>query len=108
MSWWAIVLLVVGSFGCKWFGVAVLGRLAGSDAIDGGRIGWFPAMAALMPPALFAALIAVQTLDADGVVQIDARAAGVAVAAIAVWRRAPFVLVVILAMTVTAAIRWQT
>ena len=72
------------------------------------RFGWFPAMTVLIPPALFAALIAVQTLDADGVLRVDARAAGVAAGAIAVWRRAPFLLVVIVAMTVTAAIRWQT
>ena len=65
-------------------------------------------MAALIPPALFAALIAVQTLESDGAVQLDARAVGVAAGAVAVWRRAPFVLVVVVAMAVTALIRWQT
>ncbi|MEZ5247438.1 MAG: AzlD domain-containing protein [Acidimicrobiales bacterium] len=108
MSWSAIVLLVIGSFGCKWFGVAVLGRIGGADAMVGGRFGWFPAMTALIPPALFAALVAVQTLEFEGALQIDARSAGVAAGAIAVWRRAPFLLVVVVAMAVTAAIRWQT
>jgi len=108
MSWLAIVFLVVGSFGCKWFGVAVLGRIGDSGAMVGRPFGWFPAMTVLIPPALFAALIAVQTLDVDGALRVDARAAGVAAAAIAVSRKAPFVVVVIVAMTVTAAIRWQT
>ena len=108
MSWEAILVLVVGSYGCKLFGVAVLARVGGADGSIGGRLSWFPAMAALIPPALFAALIAVQTLESDGGLQIDARAAGVAVGAIAVWRKVPFVVVVVLAMTVTAAIRWQT
>ena len=101
-------MLVVGSYGCKLFGVAVLARVGGADGSIGGRWGWFPAMAALIPAALFAALIAVQTLEADGGLQVAARAAGVAAGALAVWRKVPFVIVVIIAMTVTAAIRWQT
>ena len=108
MSWWAIVVLAAGAFGCKWFGVAVLGRFGRPGAMAGGRLDWFPPMVALIPPALFAALIAVQTFDTDGALGIDARAAGVAAGAFAVWRRAPFLLVVVLAMTVTAVIRWQT
>lgn len=108
MSWEALLVLVVGSYGCKLFGVAVLARVGGADGVVGGPLAWFPTVTALIPPALFAALIAVQTVEADGALQLDARAAGVAAGAIAVWRKAPFVLVVVLAMTVTAAIRWQT
>ena len=108
MSWEAIFLLVVGSYSCKLFGVVVLARVGDGDGEIGARLAWFPAMASLIPAALFAALIAVQTFDTDGSLQLDARSVGVAAAAVAVWRRAPFVLVVILAMTVTAAIRWQT
>ena len=33
---------------------------------------------------------------------------GVAAGGVAVWRRTPFVVVVILAMAVTAFVRWQT
>ena len=108
MSWEAVLALVVGSYGCKLFGVAVLARVGGVDGSIGGRLSWFPAMAALIPAALFAALIAVQTFESDGALQLDARAVGVAAGAVAVWRRVPFVLVVIIAMAVTAAIRWQT
>lgn len=108
MSWEAVLALVVGSYGCKLFGVAVLARLGDGDGSVGGRLAWFPAMAALIPAALFAALIAVQTLESDGALQLDARAAGVVAGAVAVWRKVPFVVVVIIAMAVTAAIRWQT
>lgn len=106
MSWPAILVLALGSYGCKLFGVAVLGRLARPD--DSAEPGWPTAMANLIPAALFAALVAVQTFDVDGSIRIDARAVGVAVAAVAVWRRLPFVLVVVLAMATTALIRWQT
>ena len=62
----------------------------------------------LIPAALFSALILVQTVERDGALELDARAVGVAVGAVAVWRKVPFVLVVLLSMAVTAAIRWQT
>lgn len=62
-------------------------------------------LAALLPVVLLAALIAVQTLGSGQAVSVDARSAGVLVAATAVWRRAPFLLVVALAVAVTAAVR---
>ncbi|NIR38213.1 MAG: AzlD domain-containing protein [Actinobacteria bacterium] len=113
MSWVAIVVLVVGAYGFKALGTFGLARL-GSDRAGvrgvprGGALAWFPVLVGLIPAALFAALIAVQTVETDGALQFDARIAGVGAGAIAVWRRAPFVLVVVLAMAVTAAIRWQT
>jgi hypothetical protein len=36
---------------------------------------------------------------------LDARAAGLAVALVAVWRRAPFIVVVVAAVAATAAVR---
>ncbi len=108
MSWSAILVLVVGAYGCKLFGVVVLAKLGDTDGALDPRLAWFPTVAGLIPAALFSALIAVQTLEADGVLQLDARAAGVAAGAVAVWRRVPFVAVVVIAMAVTAAIRWQT
>lgn len=108
MSWWTIGFLVVGAYGLKLFGVVVLARVASVESSASGPVGWFPAMVTLIPAALFAALIAVQTLESEGTLRLDARLAGVAVGAVAVWRRVPFAAVVIMAMTVTAAIRWQT
>lgn len=108
MSWPAIAVLAVGAYACKLFGHLVLARLGGDEVAASGPLRLFPDLAALIPAALFSALIAVQTFSDDGALTIDARAAGLAVGAVAVWRRAPFVVVVIAAMAVTAAIRWQT
>ncbi|MEM7142185.1 MAG: AzlD domain-containing protein [Actinomycetota bacterium] len=108
MSWSAIVVLVAGSYGVKLVGHVVLARFAAADDARTGALRWVPDLAALIPAALFAAIIAVQTLEADTALQIDARLAGVAAAVVAVWRKAPFVVVVAAAMTVTALIRWQT
>jgi hypothetical protein len=52
---------------------------------------------------LLAALILVQTLGDGPRLVIDARAPALAVAAVLVWRRAPF-LVVVLAAAATAAL----
>lgn len=62
-------------------------------------------LAALLPIVLLAALIGVQTFGKGQAVSVDARAAGVLVGAIAVWRRAPFLLVIALAVVVTAVVR---
>ena len=62
-------------------------------------------LAALLPIVLLAALIGVQTFGHGQAVAVDGRAAGVLVAAIAVWRRAPFLLVIALAVVVTALVR---
>lgn len=57
----------------------------------------------LLSIPLLAALVAVQTLDGGEKLVIDARVPALAVAAVLVLRRAPF-LVVILAAAVTAAV----
>jgi hypothetical protein len=60
-------------------------------------------VALLLPVALLAALIAIQTLTSGHHLVVDARLAGVAVAVIALLLRAPF-LVVITAAALTAAL----
>lgn len=62
-------------------------------------------LAALLPIVLLAALIGVQTFGSGRAVSLDARFAGVLVAAVAVWRRAPFLLVIALAVVITAVVR---
>jgi hypothetical protein len=57
----------------------------------------------LVAVPLLAALILVQTLGDGARLDIDARAPALAVAAVLVWRRAPF-LVVLLAAAATAAL----
>ena len=101
MSWPSLIVLVFGAYGFKAFGVLGLGRFADSAAAR------FEPLTALIPAALFAALIAVQTVGGDEGVVLDARILGVGAGAVAVWRRAPFVVVVVVAMAVTALVRWQ-
>jgi CP family cyanate transporter-like MFS transporter len=54
---------------------------------------------------LLSALVAVQTFSTGSALVLDARAAGLAVAGVAVWRRAPFLVVVGLAALTTALVR---
>jgi branched chain amino acid efflux pump len=62
----------------------------------------------LLPPALLAALVVVQTF-ADGTsLTLDARAAGVAAGGVAVALRAPFIVVVIVAAATAALLRAVT
>ena len=62
-------------------------------------------LAALLPVALLAALTAQQTFaDGQGLV-LDARAAGLGAAAVALVLRAPFLVVVGVAVVVTAGLR---
>ncbi|QHC25126.1 AzlD domain-containing protein [Streptomyces sp. GS7] len=62
-------------------------------------------LAALLPVALLAALTAQQTFGDGQHLVLDARAAGVAAAAVALVLRAPFLLVVGVAVAVTAGVR---
>jgi branched-subunit amino acid transport protein len=60
----------------------------------------------LLPVALLAALIVVEAVAAGRHLQFDGpRLAGFAAAAVAVWRKAPFLLVVIVAAVVAALLR---
>ncbi|MCO1653471.1 AzlD domain-containing protein [Pseudonocardia humida] len=55
--------------------------------------------------ALLVALVATAALTEDGGLAGWARPLGVAVGAVAAWRRAPFVLVVVIAAATTAGLR---
>jgi uncharacterized membrane protein len=62
-------------------------------------------IAALVTAALLAALVAVQTFTDGGGVVLDARVVALAVAALALALRAPFVVVVVLAAVVAGVLR---
>jgi branched-subunit amino acid transport protein len=93
----AIVLLALGTYVLKAIGpVAAAGRElppALARAAD------------LLPAALLAALVATQTVGGQAGLLLDARILGVGAAAVAVWRGAPFGLVVVLGAGVTALAR---
>jgi uncharacterized membrane protein len=93
----ALALLAVGSYLMKAVGpVASAGR-----ALPDG----LARFADLVPAALLAALVATQTFVSGTSLTLDARAAGVGVAAVAVALRAPFPVVVALGAAVTAVVR---
>ena len=58
-----------------------------------------------LAPALLAGLIVSDVVGADGVPDIDAKLAGVAVALLLTWRRAPFAVAVIAGAATAALIR---
>lgn len=60
---------------------------------------------ALIPAALLAALVVHDTFGDGKALVIDARAAGVAAAAVAAWRRLPLVVVIVVGAGVTALVR---
>ena len=97
MSWWVIVALSAGSYALKAIGPLVLGEKAAMPGLT--------RVAGLVTPALLAAIVAVQTFGTERSLVIDARVAGLAVAGVAVWRRLPFVVVVVLAAAATALVR---
>jgi len=59
----------------------------------------------LLAPVMLTALVVTQTVGGDGELSIDARIPGVALAAVAVWRRAPLVVAMAIAAVVTALVR---
>jgi branched-subunit amino acid transport protein len=100
VSWWPVIVLCAGAYGLKALGLAVGGRL---DPAVAQR--W--RLELLVVPIL-AALIAVQTLSSGHRIVLDARAPALLVAAVLVWRRAPFVVVAIAAAATAAALRLLT
>ena len=59
----------------------------------------------LLPVALLAALVVVQTVTSDDRLVVDARLVGLGVAAVALHFRAPFIVVVVLAAVAAALVR---
>lgn len=97
MSWWLVVLLAAGAYGFKVLGLVVLGGRKVPPPLE--------RCLALIPAALIAALVVKDTLTVGQHVQLDARAAGVGVAVVAAWRRAPLILVIVIGAVVTATVR---
>jgi branched chain amino acid efflux pump len=95
MSWTALLALCAISYALKASGPVLAGGRRLGPQVRGGLD--------LVAVRLLAALILVQTLGDGHRLVLDARAPAVGVAAVLVWRRAPF-LVVVLAAAATAAL----
>ena len=59
----------------------------------------------LLPAALLASLAIVSTVGDGEAVVLDARLVGLVAAGVALWRRAPFVVVIVVASAATALVR---
>jgi branched-subunit amino acid transport protein len=95
VSWAALLALAAAAYGLKALGPVFAGeRTVGPE---------LRSVLDLIAVPVLAGLIAVQTFASGSHLVLDARVPALAVAAILVWRRAPF-LVVVLAAAGTAAL----
>ena len=97
MTWAAIIGAGISCYLLKLAGMSIPPRVLERPLVE--RI------ADLIPVALLAALIAVQVFASGGHLTIDARAAGLGVAVIALLLRAPFLVVVVSAALTAALLR---
>ena len=96
-TWLVVGLVGAGTIAIKAIGPVLLGGRPLPERLS--------SVIELLAPALLGALVAVQTLGNGQALAVDERVLGVAVAAIAIWRKAPLLLVVILATVTTAFAR---
>ncbi len=92
-----VVLLSGVAYGLKVLGFVVVGSRTMPPVLE--------RCLALIPASLLAALVAKDTFTSAQELVLDARAVGLAVAIVAVWRKAPFIVVVVAAMAATALVR---
>lgn len=92
-----LVIMTLGTFVLKSAGPMALGHrtlpLRVQQIVD------------LLPAALLASLAIVSTVGDGESIVLDARLVGLAVAGFALWRRLPFVVVIVLACGATALVR---
>ena len=92
-----LIVMAVGTFALKSAGPLVLGHRALPFRVQ--------QVVDLLPAALLAALAIVSTVGDGRAIVVDARLVGLVVAGLALWRRLPFVVVIIVASAATALTR---
>ena len=97
MSWSLVIVLAIGAYAFKVTGLVVLGGRTLPAVIE--------RCLALIPAAVVTALIVKDTFTKGQDLVLDARAAGIAVAVLAAWKRAPLIVVIVLGAAVTALLR---
>jgi branched-subunit amino acid transport protein len=97
VSWWTLLAIGAGCYAFKALGLVVIGSRTLPSRVT--------ACLDLLPAALLPALIVANTVVTDRRLVLDARLAGVGVAAILTWRKAPFPLIIGLAAATTAIVR---
>jgi branched-subunit amino acid transport protein len=99
-TWIAVLAASAACYGFKLAGLSLPERVLRDARVE--RVGL------LLPVALLSALALTQTLTTGRAIDVDARLVAVAVASVAVWRRAPFLVVIGLAVGVAAGLRALT
>jgi branched-subunit amino acid transport protein len=97
VTWGAILLLAAASYALKALGPVVIGARKIREPVRG--------LLDLAAVPLLAALVLTQTVSTNGAFAVDARLPALGVAAILVWRRAPFLVVVVAAAGTAALLR---
>ncbi|KWX00731.1 branched-chain amino acid transporter AzlD [Carbonactinospora thermoautotrophica] len=97
MIWTAVLLASAGCYLLKLAGLSVPQRVLDHPGVR--------RTAALLPIALLAALVVVQTFAQGQRVVVDARVAGLAAGVVALLLRAPFLVVIAVAAGVAALVR---
>jgi branched-subunit amino acid transport protein len=92
-----IIGLGLGTYALKAAGPLLLGGRRLPERVE--------RAAQLLPAALLASLVVVSTVAADRALLLDARLAGVIAAGVALRLRAPFIVVVAVAVAVTGGLR---
>lgn len=96
-TWLVVALVGAGTIAIKATGPVLLGGRPLPRGLTG--------IVELLAPAVLGALVAVQTFGNGQALTIDARLIGVAAAGIALWRKAPLLVVVVVAAVATAFAR---
>lgn len=96
--WFAILIGAAVTYLTKLSGYAVPARWLSNPRMT--------RVAAAITVALLSALIVMNTFAAGTALVVDARLAALAVAALALWARLPFLLVVLLGAAAAGAVRW--
>ena len=96
--WHAIILAGLIAFATKLAGYAVPARWLRNPRMH--------RVAGALTVALLASLTVMNTFAEGTALSLDARLAALVVAALALWARAPFLLVVVLGAMASALVRW--
>ncbi len=97
MTWALVFALSAAAYGLKLLGAVIVGQRTMPPVVERCLL--------LIPAALLAGLIAKDTFTIGQSIGVDARAAGLAVATVATWKKMPFAVIIVLGVGTTALIR---
>ena len=97
MIWPAVIVGSLGAYLLKFSGYVIPERV-----LDNPRL---RRLTAILPIALLAALVGVQTFSTGSAVTVDARVAGLGAAIVALALRAPFLVLILVAAATAAVLR---